>query len=230
MTATASFWNRFADRYAARPIKDVAAYEAMLGDVAARLRPEDRVLEIGCGTGGTAIRLAAGVSQYIATDFSAEMIRIAKGKAAPPTLRFQLAEAAEVPDGGPFNAILAFNVLHLVDDLPGLLRRLRQGLGPRGQLISKSWCFGDLPLRFRLLFRALRLIGLFPPARFLSQAQLRRLIEDAGFAVTVIRVVGTRSENPYIVAHATEMPCASAFPSYEESARPRRTPPSLTCR
>lgn len=133
MTAAAAFWNRFADRYAARPIKDVPAYEAMLADVAARLRPEDRVLEIGCGTGGTAIRLAAGVSQYVATDFSAEMIRIAKGKAAPPTLRFQLAEATEVPERSPFTAICAFNVLHLVDDLPGLLRRLRDGLAPDGQ-------------------------------------------------------------------------------------------------
>lgn len=220
MTAAASFWNRFADRYAARPIKDVAAYEAMLADVVARLRPEDRVLEIGCGTGGTAIRLGACVSYYIATDFSAEMIRIAKAKVAPPTLSFQLAEAAEVPDGGGFDAICAFNVLHLVDDLPGLLRRLRHGLAPGGQLISKTWCFGDLPLRFRLMFRALRLVGLFPPARFLSQSRLRQLLEDAGFTVTVTRVFGTRGENPYIVAHATEMPCASVSQSQEESARP----------
>jgi ubiquinone/menaquinone biosynthesis C-methylase UbiE len=68
MSAGADFWNHFADRYAARPIKDVVASEAMLADVAARLRPGDRVLEIGCGT---AIRLAAGVSTYVATDFSA---------------------------------------------------------------------------------------------------------------------------------------------------------------
>ena len=62
MNSAARFWNRFADRYAARPIKDVAAYEALLADVAARLKPEGKVLEIGCGTGGTAIRLAEGVA------------------------------------------------------------------------------------------------------------------------------------------------------------------------
>lgn len=220
MIAAARFWNRFADRYAARPIKDVAAYDAMLADVATRLRPEDRVLEIGCGTGGTAIRLAAGVSQYIATDFSAEMIRIAKGKAAPPTLRFQLAEAANLPDEGPFNAIIAFNVLHLVDDLPWLLRRLRQGLDPGGRLISKTWCFGDLPLRLRLLFRTLRLVGLFPPARFLAQTHLRQLIEEAGFTITVTRVFGTRGENPYLVAEVKEGLGARAVQSKEASACP----------
>lgn len=220
MSAGASFWNRFADRYAARPIKDVVAYEAMLADVAACLRPEDRVLEIGCGTGHTAIRLAPSVTQYIATDFSAEMIRIAKGKAAPPSLRFQLSDAAELPAGGPFDTICAFNVLHLVDDLPVLLNDLRTGLVPRGQLIARTWCFGDLPLRLRLLFRALRLVGLFPPALFLTQTQLHKLIEDAGFTVTVTRVFGARSENPFIVAHVTEMPCANVSELQNESARP----------
>ncbi len=208
-----AFWNRFADRYATRPIKDVVAYEAMLADVAARLRPVDRVLEIGCGTGGTAIQLAAGVSSYVATDFSAEMIRIAKAKPAPPSLRFQLAEAGELPEGGPFDAICAFNVLHLVDDLPALLRQLRAGLAPGGRLICKTWCFGDLPLRFRLLFRALRLVGLFPPARFLTGAQLGKAIEDAGFTITVTRVFGTRAQNPYIVAHATELPSRGVSPT-----------------
>ena len=46
-------WNRFADRYAARAIKDPAAYDAMLADGAGRLRPTDRVLEIGCGAGSS---------------------------------------------------------------------------------------------------------------------------------------------------------------------------------
>ena len=212
MSAGASFWNRFADRYAARPIKDIGAYEAMLSDVAARLRSEDHVLEIGCGTGGTAIRLAPGVAQYIATDFSAEMIRIAKGKAAPPNLHFQLSDAVDLPQGGPFDAICAFNVLHLVEDPSELLHRLRQGLAPQGQLIMKAWCFADLPLRLRVLFRVLRLVGLFPPAHFLSQDHLNKLIEDAGFAVTVTRVFGSRGANPYIVAHVMEMPCASVSP------------------
>ncbi len=87
------FWDRIAKRYAARQIKDVAAYEALLADVAARLNPGDRVLEIGCGTGGTAIRLASSVASYTATDFSAEMIRIARAKPAPDTLHFVRADA-----------------------------------------------------------------------------------------------------------------------------------------
>lgn len=220
MSAAAGFWDRFADRYSARPIRDVAAYEAFLAEVAARLRPNDRVLEIGCGTGGTAIRLAGRVSDYVATDFSKEMIRIATAKSAPPNLRFVLAEAGSLPEGGPFDAICAFNVLHLVDDLPGLLHRLRGGLAPEGLLICKTWCFGDLPLRFRLLFRALRLAGLFPPARFLTEAELNEMLGGAGFAIVARRVFGTRAENPFIVARRVERPSDVHAETQSESLRP----------
>ena len=199
---SAAFWDRFADRYAARPIRDVAAYEAMLAEVAARLSPDARVLEIGCGTGGIAIRLAQGVAQYVATDLSAEMIRIARARPAPDSLRFDRADAGDLPGGGAFDAICAFNVLHLVDDLPGLLRRLHQGLAPGGMLISKTWCFADLPLRLRLLFRLMRLAGLFPPARFLSQPALEQAIRDAGFAIEATHVFGSRPEAPFILARA----------------------------
>lgn len=196
----ARFWNRFADRYAARPIKDVAAYEALISDVAGRLRNTDRVLEIGCGTGGTAIRLAPHVSQFTATDFSTEMIRIAAAKPAPDNLHFKTSNAETALDGGPFDAICAFNVLHLVDDLPRLLGGIHAQLRPGGLLISKTWCFADLGSKLRLLFGVLRVFGLFPPSATLGVAYLRQAILDAGFEIVDQRTFGARSQNPYIVA------------------------------
>lgn len=196
----ARFWNRFADRYAARPIKDVAAYDALISDVAARLRSTDRVLEIGCGTGGTAIRLAPYVSQFTATDFSTEMVRIAKAKPAPDNLHFKISNAETALDGGPFDAICAFNVLHLVEDLPGLLGGIHAQLRPGGLLISKTWCFADLGRKLRLMFGVLRAFGLFPPSATLGVAHLRQAMLDAGFEIVDQRIFGARSQNPYIVA------------------------------
>ncbi len=194
------FWNRVAERYAARPLKNVAAYEAMLADVAARLKPTDRVLEIGCGTGGTAIRLAPGVAQYTATDFSSEMVRIARAKPAAGMVTFRVADAASAFEGGPFDVICAFNVLHLVEDLPDTLARIHANLKPGGLLICKTWCFADLRLWVRLLFPILRMIGLFPFATALDEAQLRQALRDAGFDIEVTRVFGDYSQNPYMVA------------------------------
>ncbi len=198
------FWNRVAGRYAARPLKDVAAYDAMLAEVASRLKPSDKVLELGCGTGGTAIRLAPHVSSWTATDFSAEMIRIARDKPAGANVTFRLADAQNAYEGGPFDAICAFNVLHLVDDQPETLEQIFANLKPGGLLISKTWCFADLKFKFRLLFRALQFVGLFPAVRQHSIPELRQSILDAGLEIMDERIFGKYPQNPYIVARKPE--------------------------
>lgn len=203
-----AFWDRFADRYAARQIKDIAAYEALIADAASRLRPDDTVLELGCGTGGTAIRLAPSVAQLIATDFSAEMIRIARAKPAPGNLEFRVADAEASFSSGPFDAICAFNVLHLVDDPARLLADIHTHLKPGGLLISKTWCFGELSRTLRFLFGAMGLVGLFPPAQRLAIADLRTMIGAAGLEIVEERVLGAYPQNPYIVARK---PCSKLY-------------------
>jgi len=50
MIEQAKFWDGIATRYAAQPIRDVAAYDYTLGRSQGYLAAEDRVLEIGAGT------------------------------------------------------------------------------------------------------------------------------------------------------------------------------------
>ncbi len=194
------FWNRIAKRYAARPLKNVPAYEAKLTEVASRLHDTDIVLELGCGTGGTAIRLAPDVAQWTAIAFSDEMVKIAKAKPSEGNVSFVVSDASNAFDAGPFDAICAFNVLHLVDDLPEILTSINSNLKPGGQLICKSWCFADMKLSVRVLLRVLRVFGLFPVAASLSAVQLRQAIRDAGFEIIVERIFGASYQNPYIVA------------------------------
>lgn len=204
------FWDRVANRYAARPIKDMAAYEAMLADVASRLAPTDQVLEVGCGTGGTALRLGPEVASWWATDSSAEMVRIARAKDAPANVRFVQANAEEAPqdwqaEGAealpPFDAICAFNLLHLLPDAPATLAALHRQLRPGGLFLSKTWCFADMnPLMRRGVIPLLRARGWFPPARFLSEAGLTAMIAQAGFAIEAQRNFGNRRQSHYIVA------------------------------
>ncbi len=194
------FWNRFAERYAAHPLKNVPAYEAMLADVASHLKDTATVLEIGCGTGGTAIRLAPGVAKWTATDFSIEMVRIAKAKPSAGNVVFVVADASNAFDGGPFDAICAFNVLHLVYDMPEMLTRINANLKPGGLLISKTWCFADMKLSLRVLFAVLRVFGLFPATASLSVVQLRQAIHDAGFEIASEHIFGEHRQNPYIIA------------------------------
>ena len=55
-----AFWDRIAPKYAADPIADPAAHEATLERTRRLLGPGHRVVEIGCGTGSTALALAPG--------------------------------------------------------------------------------------------------------------------------------------------------------------------------
>lgn len=203
--ASRRFWDRFAARYAARPIKDIQAHEALLADMAGRFRNSDCVLEIGCGTGLNAIRLAPGVARYAATDLSPEMIRIARDRLAavqsrPNGLVFRVADAEEALAAGPFDAVCALNVLHLVDDMPRLLRQIHASLKPGGLFLSKTWCFAELRPGLRFLFGGLRLIGLFPPASFLRCGDIDRALLDAGFDIVERKVFGAFPQNPYLVA------------------------------
>jgi len=172
----------------------------MLQATAAHLSPSHRVLEIGCGTGGTAIRLAPHVAEWIATDFSQEMVRIARAKPAGDNVRFDVTDAADALAGGPYDAICAFNVLHLVDNLPDVLDRIHASLRPGGLLISKTWCFGEVKPSLRFGFRVLRAVGLFPVASSLTQDQLRQVIGQEGLQIVEEQVFGKYPQNPFIVA------------------------------
>lgn len=92
----ARFWDRTSRKYAMTTIADPAGYERTLDRTHSLFGSSDRVLELGCGTGTTALRLAANVQSYLATDISTGMIAIAEGKriADPiPALTFRAATA-----------------------------------------------------------------------------------------------------------------------------------------
>ncbi|TKT73724.1 class I SAM-dependent methyltransferase [Afipia massiliensis] len=202
----ARFWDRSSRKYAISAIADQAGYERTLDRTRALLRPNDRVLELGCGTGTTALRLADHVQGYLATDISAEMIAIANEKYAAgpiPALVFRTATAeALTPAAAQFNAVLGFSYLHLVRDLPGTLRRIHAVLAAEGLFISKTPCVGDMNPLIKFALPAMRAIGKAPYAGVFRAADLRRHICAAGFDILATENHATKGNEarPYIVA------------------------------
>ena len=203
----AQFWDRLARKYAADPIADLAGYERSIARCAALLRPEAQVVELGCGTGTTALKLAPHVAQLTATDLSAEMVRIAEEKRAAAgltNLRFFAAEAADprLPAGG-FDAVLAMNLLHLVPDLQATLATAHGLLRPGGLFISKTPCLSDMNPLIRLLLPLMRWVGKAPASvRCFTDAQLQSALQDAGFALVAVERHASkgRDTRPFIVA------------------------------
>ena len=201
------FWDRSSRKYAQGAITDQAGYERTLDRTRALLGSNGRVLELGCGTGTTALRLAGDVQSYLAADISAGMIAIAEEKRATgpfPKLAFRTATAeALMSETGRFDAILGFNYIHLVRDLPGTLRCIHALLAPNGLFISKTPCIGDMnPLIRFVLLPAMRVIGKAPYAGVFGAADLGQHICTAGFDILATENHATKGNEPrpYIVA------------------------------
>jgi ubiquinone/menaquinone biosynthesis C-methylase UbiE len=199
----ARFWDRIARKYAADPIKDMEGYERTLERTRHYLRAGDTVLELGCGTGTTALKLAPHVSRLLATDLSAEMIAIAQEKAAAragDNAEFAVAvpERAPWPDGA-FDAVLAFNLWHLVADRAAALAHVHRVLKPGGLLVSKTPCLGEMNPLIRLAVPVMQLFGKAPYVAIFSADALQREIEAAGFAIVERARHGSgRKEEPRI--------------------------------
>jgi ubiquinone/menaquinone biosynthesis C-methylase UbiE len=192
----ARFWDRIARKYAADPIADVAGYETTLKRVQELLSVEHDVLEIGCGTGTIALRLAPFTRRLRATDVSTEMIAIAREKlaAAPtPQLSFEVA-AADSPAVAPGSqdVVLAFSLLHLVDDLDYTLAVAAHALRPGGLLLAKTPCVGEMnPLITRLALPLMRALGKAPQVSCFRAPELQAAIVRQGLEVLAVERHGT---------------------------------------
>lgn len=199
---SAAFWDKIAAKYVKQPIADEAAYEDTLARVRTHLKPTDQVLELGCGTGMTALKLADAVAEYTATDISAEMVRMAEGRLIEtpnPKVRFAQAEVGAAPEG-PFDAVLAFNLYHLVDDVPAALTDAAARLKPGGLLIQKTGCLGAKAWFLVPMIWAMRLVGKAPKVKVFNAAELERMVERAGFEIVDATSYAGIAETRFIVA------------------------------
>jgi demethylmenaquinone methyltransferase/2-methoxy-6-polyprenyl-1,4-benzoquinol methylase len=101
------------------------------------LRPEQRVLDLCCGTGDLALALAAAGPHVVGADFTGPMLPIArrKGKDAGRELRLAQADAQALPfPDGSFDAVtIAFGIRNVEDPQRGL-RECFRVLRPGGRL------------------------------------------------------------------------------------------------
>lgn len=202
-----AFWSALAPKYAKSKIGDKAGYENTLRRMREFLKPDQQVLELGCGTGTTALRLAPHAGSYLATDIAPGMIAIAKEKLTETPvegLTFEAATAETVsPPPGGFDLVLGFNYLHLVADPEATLRSVHGLLRPDGLVITKTVCLKEMNSLIPLAIKLMRLVGKAPAtvAR-MGEADVVAAHERAGFEILHNERHGTKGKDirPFIVA------------------------------
>jgi ubiquinone/menaquinone biosynthesis C-methylase UbiE len=183
----AAFWNKLADKYSRRPVADEAAYQKKLEVTREYFQPGMEVLEVGCGTGSTAIAHAPYVGHIRATDLSARMIEIAKDKAKAAgidnvTFEALSIDALDVPDAS-VDVVMAHSVLHLLEDKEQAIANVHQMLKPGGAFVSSTACIRDMMLPLRLIIPVGRLLRLFPLVKVFSLAELKSSLKTSGFEI-----------------------------------------------
>jgi ubiquinone/menaquinone biosynthesis C-methylase UbiE len=189
MPAAHVFWDKMAERYAASPIADEAAYQTKLAETRRRLRPDMQLLEIACGTGSTALVHAPHVAHIHAVDFSRKMIDIARAKAAAAGITNVSFEhgAIETLDLAPesLDMVLGLSILHLLRDKEAVIASAFASLKPGGFFVTSTACIAEsvpvlgliTPLTNRLGF------GPIPYLDVMTSTQLEAAITDAGFHI-----------------------------------------------
>jgi arsenite methyltransferase len=206
MTADAAFWDKLAEPYSRKPVEDPAAFERKIEITKSRMTPQDVVLDIGCGTGSLALRLAPFAARVHGLDLSSQMIRIARGKAdaqhadnvtfhvGPFDASFTTFEA------GSFDGVCAYSLLHLVEDRPAALSHIHRLLKPGGFFISSTVCLAESWVPYRPILHVMRWLGKAPMVKVISKQTVADEVLRAGFIEVSQPDVGAISTVAFMVA------------------------------
>jgi ubiquinone/menaquinone biosynthesis C-methylase UbiE len=185
---SAKFWDKLAERYAQRPVADEAAYQKKLAVTRDYLRPDMQVLELGCGTGSTAISHAPHVKHIHAIDISAKMLSIARNKADVNQVNNVTFTQSTIADFGAFeqtfDAVLGLSILHLLDNKEEVVEKVYGMLKPGGIFASSTACLGDSMLRFlKCILPIGKFLGLMPMVKVFTAHELEHTLVNAGFQI-----------------------------------------------
>ena len=158
-------WDLYAPIYSRAMRAEERSYAFLYRRIPKLVRAKE-VLELATGPGVLAKRIAPVTKRMLATDYSEGMIAEAKKGACPNNLRFEVADAMDLPYAdASFDAVIIVNALHLLPEPGRALREIARVLRPDGILIAPNFVKQRESLRTRCWEALLSLAGL----RFANQ-------------------------------------------------------------
>ncbi len=185
----------FDAEFGAGPSDDTGRYLAANRPVWARrarfarrhLLPGGRVLDVGCGDGSIAAGVVDRAGDYLGIDVSP--IAIAAARERLPSARFAATGIEDVGDEGPFDLVMAYEVLEHLADPHAVMARIARLMSPEGVLVLSTPNRDRLTNRLRRALRRLQSrdprIPLIPSHYFeLVPGELATLLAAHGLSVT----------------------------------------------
>jgi ubiquinone/menaquinone biosynthesis C-methylase UbiE len=177
-----TYENSFTWRHFFDPIHRLIAGE--LGDLSG-----ERIVDVGCGTGGLLRRLAADgeASGLVGIDESEGMLEVARERGRDiGRLEFVRASAERLPlDDGSFDTAVTCIAFHHFPDPVGALNEMHRVLRPEGRLYLCDMSGEGMMARLFLLYGK----TCATDTRYFDRRTLEELLSVSGFSVMGSRVV-----------------------------------------
>jgi 2-polyprenyl-3-methyl-5-hydroxy-6-metoxy-1,4-benzoquinol methylase len=204
MNKTEKFWDRIAKGYDTQVIK-LDETEAKTVEMAKKhLNNSDVVLDYGCGPGAMTSEMAKEVKEIHGIDISSSMIEIAKRIATERNIENIHYAQGTIFDQSykqeSFNVILAFNILHLLEDIHEVMPRINELLKQGGKFLSITPSMGTKRSLLGVLLSLLSKIGIIPYTNIPTRSELEGFITYGNFQVVEIVELQRNPSNYFIAA------------------------------
>jgi len=208
MDRSEKFWDRRASEYDRDEDKYEQTYHETIESTRAHLSPGDLVLDYACGTGIITNQLAPSAKEIHAIDISSKMLDVAQREARERGIDNVHYAQSTIFDSGyekaSFDAILAFNILHLLEDAQPVVQRTSKLLKLGGLFISATPCMGEKKSFLSGLFFFLSKTGIAPYIRFPTFSELEDLVASGDLQIVETRDLRQTPPNYFIVAKKME--------------------------
>jgi ubiquinone/menaquinone biosynthesis C-methylase UbiE len=192
MNKAQKFWDKQAKRFEDRQLQFELSSQEIIARTKEYLNPNDNVLDFGCATGTKTFELSNVVKQIHGLDFSAEMISEATNKKNKVNItNVSFSQGTIFNDDlekASFDKIIAYSIIHLLEDSEKVIQRINELLKRGGLFISETACFNDkMNFKTRLKFttyRFMKRLGIFPlHLNMFTTSDVEQLINRQNFNI-----------------------------------------------
>ena len=192
ISKTQKFWDKQAKRYDHRERQFEPVFKEVIAKTRKYLNVNDNVLDFGCATGTKTIELAGETKHIYGLDFSTEMINEAilkKDKAKIMNVSFLQGTLFDNDfEKVSFDKIIAYGIIHLLEDCEKVIQKIHELLKPGELFISTTACIKD-KMAFKnsvvfALYLFMKWLGIFPlHLNMIKSVDVERLIENQNFQI-----------------------------------------------
>ena len=189
---TQKFWDKQAKRYDQAEKQFATVYSDIIAKTSKYLNLNDNVLDYGCATGSKTIELAQKVRHIHGLDISTEMINEAIKKKSELKISNITFSQGTIFDSNleknSFDTIIAFGIIHLLEDNIKVIQRIRELLKQGGLFISTTACMKDrMSIKTRIevaMYIFMKRLGIFPlHLNMFKSSDVEKIIVDQNFQI-----------------------------------------------